>query len=63
MRRGLAVGIALLLQAACSRQNNKDLLTQHRNLGKAFYENPTTKQEAVREFQQALDLADRKSVV
>ena len=48
--RGLAVALALVLEAACSRQNNEDLLTQHRNLGKAFYENPTTKQEAVREF-------------
>jgi tetratricopeptide (TPR) repeat protein len=51
------VVIALLFEAACSRQNNQDLLTQHRNLGKAFYENPTTKQEAVREFEQALELA------
>jgi tetratricopeptide (TPR) repeat protein len=57
LRRGLTVAIALFLQAACTRQNNEDLLTQHRNLGKAFYENPTTQQEAVREFQQALELA------
>ncbi len=28
-----------------------------RNLGKAFYENPTTQQEAVSQFRQALDLA------
>jgi Flp pilus assembly protein TadD len=47
----------LLLQAACSRQNNVELLTGHRNLGKAFYENPATIQEAVREFQEALRLA------
>ena len=33
------------------------LLDQHRNLGKAFYENPTTQQEAVAEFQQALAIA------
>jgi hypothetical protein len=32
-------------------------LTQHRNFGKAFYENPATKQEAVQEFEQALKLA------
>ena len=32
-------------------------LAQHRNLGKAFYENPTTPTEAVAEFKQALDLA------
>ena len=32
-------------------------LAQHRNLGKAFYENPTTHTEAVAEFKKALDLA------
>jgi tetratricopeptide (TPR) repeat protein len=32
-------------------------LAQHRNLGKAFYENPTTQAEAVLEFKKALDLA------
>jgi tetratricopeptide (TPR) repeat protein len=32
-------------------------LAQHRNLGKAFYENPTTPLEAVAEFKKALDLA------
>src|SRR5579864_3988746 len=55
--RGLAVAIALLVASACSRQSDQDLLTQHRNLGKAFYENPATQQEAVREFEQALKLA------
>jgi len=52
--------ILLLIEPACSRRNpqsNEALLTQHRNVGKAFYENPTTKQEAVQEFQQALALA------
>ena len=32
-------------------------LWQHRNLGKAFYENPTTQKQAVGEFQQALVMA------
>jgi hypothetical protein len=32
-------------------------LAQDRNLGKAFYENPTTGAEAVTEFKKALDLA------
>ncbi|HMD50895.1 MAG TPA: tetratricopeptide repeat protein, partial [Bryobacteraceae bacterium] len=41
----------------CSKPRNQDLLNQHRNLGKAFYENPTTQQEAVKEFQQALAIA------
>ena len=54
---GLAVALAVLSQAACSRQSHDVLLAQHRNLGKAFYENPTTQQEAVREFEQALKLA------
>jgi tetratricopeptide (TPR) repeat protein len=33
-----------------------DELWHHRNLGKAFYENPTTQQQAVDEFKKALDL-------
>jgi tetratricopeptide (TPR) repeat protein len=49
--------VLLLLTAACSKPRNQDLLEQHRNLGKAFYENPTTQQEAVREFQEALKIA------
>jgi Tfp pilus assembly protein PilF len=32
-------------------------LWHHRNLGKAFYENPTTQYEAVEEFRKALELA------
>jgi len=32
-------------------------LWRHRNLGKAFYENPTTQREAVDEFRKALALA------
>ena len=34
-----------------------ELLWEHRNLGKAFYENPTTQYEAVEQFKQALALA------
>ena len=33
-----------------------DILWHHRNLGKAFYENPTTQKEAVQEFRKALDM-------
>ena len=51
------VALAFILAAGCSKSRNPDLLDQHRNLGKAFYENPTTKQEAVREFEQALEIA------
>ena len=51
----LAVTSALLLQSA-HRPSRVDLLGQHRNLGKAFYENPTTQKQAVVEFREALAL-------
>ncbi len=47
----------VLMAVSCSKPQNQNLLDQHRNLGKAYYENPTTQQEAVREFQQALAIA------
>ncbi len=34
----------------------QDALWHHRNLGKAFYENPTTQKEAIEQFKQALAL-------
>lgn len=37
----------------------EERLARHRNLGKAFYENPTTQAEAVAEFKKALDLAPK----
>jgi tetratricopeptide (TPR) repeat protein len=43
--------------SAQSADRVKQELAGHRNLGKAFYENPTTQQLAVDEFKQALDLA------
>jgi tetratricopeptide (TPR) repeat protein len=49
--------LILLLAVACSKPRNQNLRDQHRNLGKAFYENPTTQQQAVQEFQQALAIA------
>jgi tetratricopeptide (TPR) repeat protein len=51
------VSLVFILAVACSKPRNQNLLDQHRNLGKAFYENPTTQQLAVREFQQALEIA------
>ena len=36
---------------------DSDALWQHRNLGKAFYENATTQAQAVAEFKKALDLS------
>jgi tetratricopeptide (TPR) repeat protein len=51
------VAPVFILALGCSKPHNQALLDQHRNLGKAFYENPTTQQEAVQEFQQALAIA------
>lgn len=47
---------ALLFLGAVS-SSLEERLSQHRNLGKAFYENPTTHALAVAEFKKALDLA------
>ncbi len=47
----------LLLVSARSQDVREERLARHRNLGKAFYENPTTQKEAVEEFKKALDLA------
>ena len=47
----------LLLHAASAAREREDLLWHYRNLGKAFYENPTTQKDAVAEFKKALDLA------
>lgn len=52
MFRGTGFSLCLLL-AACSHHPDQTALAQHRNLGKAFYENPTTKGEAVKELEQA----------
>ncbi|HLJ14482.1 MAG TPA: tetratricopeptide repeat protein [Bryobacteraceae bacterium] len=50
----LFVASALLSAGVPSREEQ---LAQDRNLGKAFYENPTTQIEAVAEFRKALELA------
>jgi tetratricopeptide (TPR) repeat protein len=46
----------VVLRAQLARSDDPRLW-QHRNLGKAFYENPTTQKQAVDEFKQALALA------
>ena len=52
------VYLLLLTVAVAFGQNPDDArIWQHRNLGKAFYENPTTHKEAVEELRQALALA------
>lgn len=62
MRAGLAILSLFLLAAATPLRGaepaaREEQLWHHRNLGKAFYENPTTQYEAVEEFRQALELA------
>jgi len=49
--------LALTLPFALQAQNSAEELWHHRNLGKAFYENPTTQLLAIDEFKKALDLA------
>ncbi|MGI8743008.1 MAG: tetratricopeptide repeat protein [Bryobacteraceae bacterium] len=46
-----------LVLFAAPPNTQEERLWQHRNLGKAFYENPTTQVQAVDQFKQALALA------
>ena len=58
----LAAAIPLILLVAvfaADPPNTAERLEQHRNLGKAFYENPTTQAEAMAELKKALDLTPR----
>jgi Tfp pilus assembly protein PilF len=64
MRRFAPVAAALAMALGCGwlaysqlSPGNQTLLWQHRNLGKAFYENPTMAQQAVEQFRLALALA------
>src|SRR5258706_8381207 len=57
---GVVAAFALLLLAA-DAPSVSERLAQHRNLGKAFYENPTTQPQAVVEFKKALDLTPNSS--
>ena len=55
---GILAAIAVLaLLALRAATPADDALQRHRNLGKAFYENPTTHAEAIAELKKALDLA------
>jgi Flp pilus assembly protein TadD len=51
----------LFLLLAAGDPSAAERLARHRNLGKAFYENPTTQNEAVAEFRKALDLNPKSS--
>src|SRR5882724_5533474 len=55
------VGACAILLWAADAPNVQERLAQHRNLGKAFYENPTTQPQAVVEFKKALDLMPNSS--
>ena len=52
----LLLAATLLFQAA-REPAGPERLWRHRNLRKAFYENPTTHAQAVEEFRRALELA------
>jgi Flp pilus assembly protein TadD len=54
----LAFGLATYGQRGVAGES---LLWRYRNLGKAFYENPTTQVQAVEQFRQALALAPESS--
>ena len=45
-----------MLHGASASRQQQDLLWHYRNLGKAFYENPTTQKDAVVEFKKAFDV-------
>jgi Flp pilus assembly protein TadD len=53
----LAAGAVAWILLAQSPRAQQNLLWQYRNLGKAFYENPTTQKQAVEQFRKALALA------
>ncbi|MBI2820929.1 MAG: VCBS repeat-containing protein [Acidobacteria bacterium] len=57
----LATGTWLLLSGQNPISVEEERIWQHRNLGKAFFENPTTQLQAVDEFSKALDLAPDSS--
>ncbi|MGI8785269.1 MAG: FG-GAP-like repeat-containing protein [Acidobacteriota bacterium] len=50
--------LSLLLLRGAALVNNDEQLARHRNLGKAYYENPTTQLLAVEEFKKSLELSD-----
>ena len=56
-KQGTAAILMYFLLAADSIPPLADRLAAARNLGKAFYENPTTQKESVEEFRKALEMA------
>src|SRR5205085_11061951 len=56
-RYGLAGSVLVAMWLWAADTGTEEKLARHRSLGQAFYENPTTQQEAVTEFREALRLA------
>ncbi|MCP4654526.1 MAG: tetratricopeptide repeat protein, partial [bacterium] len=52
-----AVAAMLIVTTSLAADSVEEKLWHHRNLGKAFYENPATRRQAVGEFKAALELA------
>ena len=55
------ISVCLCLVAAETSVSVEERLWQHRNLGKAFYENPATQTQAVEEFRKALEIAPKSA--
>lgn len=53
----LLLALVLVFENPKPSSSAHDLLWHHRNLGKAFYENPMTQIKAVEEFRQAMELS------
>src|SRR5580692_3607161 len=53
----ISLAALVLLSGADASRVDQDRIDRYRNLGKAFYENPTAQPQAVEEFKKALDLA------
>jgi tetratricopeptide (TPR) repeat protein len=53
----LATTLLVWLSSPAISSAADPIIERHRNLGKAFFENPTTHTEAIAEFKKALDLA------
>ncbi len=56
------VGLLWFVSAQSGGGGENEALQRHRNLGKAFYENPTTQLQAVEEFRKALALRPNSAV-
>src|SRR5262245_4390569 len=58
---GFLFGLVLLFATSERSETLAERLSHHRNLGKAYYENPITQLKAVEEFKQALALSPKSA--